>query len=76
MSIVANERLKHTASWLNGLATALIAAGAFAPTAALLYGFASTSTNRTFFFVAAPVCIVFGLTLHFWGRALLGRLLS
>ena len=38
MFLVHNERTKLTASWLNTLATALIAAGAFAPAAAWLYG--------------------------------------
>jgi hypothetical protein len=38
MFLVHNERTKLTATWLNALATALIAAGLFAPFAALFYG--------------------------------------
>jgi len=38
MHLVFNERAKLTASWFNTLATALIAAGAFAPAVAFLYG--------------------------------------
>jgi hypothetical protein len=34
MHLIFNERTKLTASWINTLATALIAAGALAPTAA------------------------------------------
>jgi hypothetical protein len=75
MSLIDNERLKHTASWLNGLATALMAAGAFAPTAALLYGL-STSMNALALIVIIPICVGLGLALHLSGRALLGRLHS
>ena len=76
MSVVVNERLKHTASWLNGLATALIAAGAFAPTAALLYGLSTPSMNAGIWIFVAPICVVLGAALHFSGRALLGRSIS
>jgi hypothetical protein len=76
MSIAGNERLKHTASWLNGLATALIAAGAFAPTAALLYGLSTPSMNAMALVIIIPLCIGLGLALHLSGRALLGRLLN
>jgi hypothetical protein len=37
MFLVHNERTKLTATWLNTLATALIAAGVFAPAVAALY---------------------------------------
>jgi len=36
---VRNERRKLTASWLNAIATALMAAGVFAPVASQIYGF-------------------------------------
>ena len=39
MFLVHNEQTKLTAAWLNTLATALVAAGTFAPFAALFYGF-------------------------------------
>ena len=38
MHLVHNERTKLTATWINTLATALVAAGFFAPVAALAYG--------------------------------------
>ena len=76
MSLVDNERLKHTASWLNSLATALMTAGAFAPTAALLYGLSTPSMNALALIVIIPICVGLGLALHLSGRALLGRLLS
>jgi hypothetical protein len=36
---VRNERRKLTASWFNTIATALMAAGVFAPAASQIYGF-------------------------------------
>ena len=42
MFLVDNECTKLTASWLNALGIALIAAGAFAPAAAWLYGLIQT----------------------------------
>jgi hypothetical protein len=76
MNLIVNERLKHTASWLNGLATALIAAGAFAPSAALLYGVSTPLMNAGVWIFVAPICAVLGAALHFGGRTLLGRLVS
>ena len=40
---VRNERRKLTASWFNAIATALMAAGVFAPAASQIYGFGSNS---------------------------------
>jgi len=74
MSLVHNERTKLTAAWLNALATALIAAGAFAPLAALLYGLTSTPLDRTYLAVAAVAALIVGLGAHLVGRAFLGRL--
>ncbi len=37
MHLIHNERTKLTATWLNTLATAFLAAGLFAPLAALAY---------------------------------------
>jgi hypothetical protein len=47
MLLVINERFKPTASWFNTLATALVAAGAFAPAAAAFYGGARMITLET-----------------------------
>ena len=51
MSLIHNERTKLTATWLNTLATALVAAGTFAPLAALLYGIAALPVGS--FYVSA-----------------------
>jgi hypothetical protein len=74
MDLVFNERLKHTAAWLNALATALVAAGTFAPAAALVYGLSSPLIGGGVMFGLALACFAFGICLHFGGRALLGRL--
>jgi hypothetical protein len=74
MHLVRNERTKLTASWLNTLATALIAAGTFAPVAATLYGLSSPTTSSTYLGLLAVGCIALGVGLHVTGRTLLGRL--
>jgi hypothetical protein len=73
MSLVQNERTKLTATWLNTLATALVAAGAFGPFAAQLYGLVSVPNGR-FAAVLAGLCFAGGVSLHIIGRAFLGRL--
>jgi hypothetical protein len=69
MLLVHNEQTKLTAAWLNTLATALVAAGTFAPFAA-----SNPATNGVFFAVAAGVCFGGGMGLHVSGRAVLRRL--
>lgn len=74
MDLVFNERLKHTAAWLNALATAVVAAGTFAPAAALIYGLSSSLIGGGVMFAVGLACFAFGMCLHFGGRVLLGRL--
>jgi dipeptide/tripeptide permease len=71
---VRNERRKFTASWLNAVATALMAAGVFAPVAAQIYGFGSSHANETQVFVSSAVCLAVSLVLHLIGRQHLGGL--
>ena len=71
---VRNERRKFTASWLNAVATALMAAGVFAPVAAQIYGFGSSRANETQVFVSSVVCVAVSLVLLLIGRQLLGGL--
>lgn len=42
MFLIHNEQTKLTANWLNALAAATVAAGVFAPVAALIYGLSQT----------------------------------
>jgi hypothetical protein len=74
MHLVHNERTKHVASWLNALATALVAAGAFAPAAALLYGLSIPLIAFGHVLMLVLGCFTLGFVLHLLGRALLGRL--
>jgi hypothetical protein len=74
MHLVHNERTKLTATWLNTLATALIAAGGFAPAAAYIYGLAALPIGGGFIVALMLGCFVFGMCLHFVGWSLLGSL--
>jgi hypothetical protein len=74
MHLIHNERTKLSATWFNTLATALLAAGGFAPLAALLYGIADMRLERAYVFVLATLCGGGGVCLHLVGRRFLGRL--
>jgi hypothetical protein len=74
MFLVHNECTKLTANWLNTLATALVAAGTFAPFAALLYGLSSTNNDHWLLSVLAGLCFMGGIALHMGGRVFLRRL--
>ena len=74
MFLVHNERTKLTATWLNTLATALVAAGVFAPGAALIYRLTPVAIDSRSLFVIAFGCFALGGALHLLGRAFLGRL--
>jgi hypothetical protein len=57
MHLVHNERTKLIASWLNTLATALIAAGFFAPAAALVYGLSHPAIGAGYMLALAVGCL-------------------
>jgi hypothetical protein len=71
---VRNERRKLTASWLNAVATALMAAGVFAPVASQIYGFGSNRADKSLVLISSVVCVTLSLGLHLIGRQLLGGL--
>jgi hypothetical protein len=71
---VHNERLKLTASWLNAVATALMAAGVFAPVASQIYGFGSNRADKSLVLISSVLCVTLSLGLHLIGRQLLGGL--
>ena len=54
--------------------TALVAAGTFAPLAALFYGFSQATADQRSLVVSAAICLAGGLALHLGGRAMLWRL--
>ena len=74
MFLIHNERTKLTASWLNALATALIAAGTFAPAAAWLYGLSALPVGAFNLSTIALACTGVGISLHVSALATLGRL--
>lgn len=74
MFLVHNERTKLTASWLNALATALLAAGAFAPGAALIYRLTPVGIGPRYMIAVAVGCFIIGGALHLLGRIFLRRL--
>jgi hypothetical protein len=74
MLLVHNERTKLTAAWLNAVATALMAAGAFAPGAAWLYGLSLLPVGDVKLLAVALACIASGTGIHVAAVALLGRL--
>jgi hypothetical protein len=74
MHHVHNERTKLTSSWFNTLATALIAAGAFAPAAAYFYGLSALPVGGGAVVALVLGCFVIGVCLHLVGWALLGSL--
>jgi hypothetical protein len=74
MFLVHNERTKLTASWLNALATALIAAGAFAPATAWFYGLSALPIGVFYLSALAFACVAAGAGLHVSALVMLGRL--
>lgn len=76
MHLVHNERTKLTASLCNTLATALIAAGFFAPAAAPMYGLSQLAIGTAYMLAVLGGCLVLGAALHLLGRAALGRLVE
>lgn len=69
-----NERTKLTATLFNTMATALVAAGGFAPFAALLHGISDLKTEKRLVVLLGIVCLSGGAGLHWAGRGVLGRL--
>jgi hypothetical protein len=74
MHLVFNERVKLMASWFNTLATALIAAGAFAPAVAAFYGLSIPAIGAGQMLATVVGCLAAGGGLHMAGFMLLGRL--
>ncbi|WP_188824600.1 amino acid transporter [Brucella endophytica] len=60
-----NERLKLTATWINGMAVAFFAVGGLAPLFTMLYGDRPASLQLVF---SAMSCILAAPALHYWAR--------
>jgi cytochrome c biogenesis factor len=74
MSLVHNERTKLTATLLNTMAAAIVAAGLFAPAAAAAYGISELRIGSGYFMLVFAVCSCGAALLDWVGRRLLGRL--
>lgn len=74
MFLVHNERTKLTASWLNTLATALVAAGVFAPGVAVLYGLSRPVPSGLPLLLLTAGCFGGAVVLRVLGWLALGRL--
>lgn len=74
MHLVHNERTRLTATWFNGMAVAFIAAGLFAPLAALAYGITEWRIEAGYVLGLIVICMGVGLLLHLVGRLVLGGL--
>jgi phage shock protein PspC (stress-responsive transcriptional regulator) len=74
MFLVHNERTKLTAAWLNTLATALVAAGVFAPGVAVLYGLSSLNVGRALVVAVLLGCMTLGVAIHLAAWMLHGRM--
>jgi hypothetical protein len=70
MSKRADERTKLTATFMNGLAIAMVAAGAIAPFAALTYGLPSAASGRVVALIGLA-WFIGGLALHLMARLML-----
>ncbi len=74
MSLIHNERTKLTATLFNTLATAFVAAGLFAPAAAVAYGLSDLRVGSLYIGIIIVVCGCGATALHWIGRRLLGSL--
>ena len=74
MHLVHNEKTKLTATWINTLAAAFIAAGGVAPVAAILYGLSAIPIGLGRLVGLAFGCALVGGAIHLLARAQLERL--
>ena len=72
VSLVENEQVKLTATYLNGLAITVFAVGAFAPTIAILSGTVSGQPLPAT--MLALICIAASASLHVIARRSLRKL--
>ncbi len=71
MSLIRNEQIKLTATFLNGIGVAVFAVGGLAP---VFSGFSQQGAPSLAVAIAAIICFVTALALHWIARLILGRL--
>ena len=72
MSLVANERRKLTANYINGIAIAACVVGGLAPLISVLSTPGAHVEKRLL--LAGVICILASNAIHFMGRSILGGL--
>ena len=69
MSLIHNERVKLTATWLNTLAAATVVTGVIAPITAIVFGLPANGTlSRVDFLFATLAWLLLGAILHWVAR--------
>jgi hypothetical protein len=71
MSLLGNERVKLTATWLNTLASATATVGVLAPLASMVYGVGPQSLSPLFQITAMTVWFFAAVGLHIAARHVL-----
>lgn len=69
---IHNERTKLLATYLNGLAIAIVVVGVFSPAFTASQG--ASPAGLAFQYVQIGLCLLMSLVLHFTGRLTLGTL--
>lgn len=62
-----NEKLKLTASWLNGLAVAIFSVGVFAPIGQKVFGIIPAAVKPELIYGSVVVCVIMGPIIHWAG---------
>jgi hypothetical protein len=75
MDLIANERTKLTANWLNAMASGLITTGIVAPGIAVAFGVVPGVGVLTVV-ASSVIWLLLAAALHAYARVLLGRLTS
>ena len=73
MSLVHNEKVKLTATYLNGLAIAVFAVGGLAPIVAIVSG-TTQSVTATSVVILTSICVCLSAGLHLGARRTLRKL--
>lgn len=72
MSLIHNERTKLSATYLNGVAIAVMAVGGLGPLIAVLNGGTAPAVGLA---IVSVICFAGSAALHFLARRLLGSLI-
>ncbi|HEX8166970.1 MAG TPA: hypothetical protein VF601_14455 [Beijerinckiaceae bacterium] len=71
MSVIHNERVKLTATWLNTLASATATVGVLAPLASIVYGLGPSQPSLIALVPAMAIWFFAALALHLGARRML-----